>query len=281
MKGGLACMLSAFLKIAYGKYKLKRSLKLILTVDEEADMRGVERVLSSGWVKKNSYVLDAEPTSGSIRLSHKGRLWFHIEVDGITAHASMPEKGADAIAAMAKFITELRDMIEELPEDDELGRTTVTFGRIDGGKQPYIVPDYCETYIDIRNVPPNDTSIISKLIDSAKLAAEHYIPGVRIKCESTGSRTYIKKDNNSYLLKELRNVCKDVNGVVAELSVFTGYTDTAVIAARHNNINCASYGPGDLGLAHKPDEFVPIEDLIRCEEVYYTLAKRLCLNIGE
>lgn len=40
-------------------------------------------------------------------------------------------------------------------------------------------------------------------------------------------------------------VCKDVNGVVAELRVFTGYTDTAVIAATHNNINCASYGPGD------------------------------------
>lgn len=46
---------------------------------------------------------------------------------------------------------------------------------------------------------------------------------------------------------------------------FTGYTDTAVIAGKTGNNNCMSYGPGSLALAHKPNEYVPHADIVRCE----------------
>lgn len=53
---------------------------------------------------------------------------------------------------------------------------------------------------------------------------------------------------------------------------FTGYTDTAVIASKTGNRNCMSYGPGSLALAHKPNEYVPHADIVRCQQVLIALA---------
>ena len=62
----------------------------------------------------------------------------------------------------------------------------------------------------------------------------------------------------------------------AVVKAFTGYTDTAVIAGRLHNTECMSYGPGSLQYAHKPDEFVEIRDIIRCEKVMNHLVMSLC-----
>lgn len=53
---------------------------------------------------------------------------------------------------------------------------------------------------------------------------------------------------------------------------FTGYTDTAVIAGKTGSNNCMSYSPGSLALAHKPNEYVPHADIVRCEQVLVALA---------
>lgn len=108
MKSGLACALATFKKTARrlekGEISLKCPLRMICTVDEEGDMTGSDHIVEQGFVKKEDYVLDLEPTDGEIQMAHKGRLWFHVHVKGITAHASKPEKGADAIFAASKFI---------------------------------------------------------------------------------------------------------------------------------------------------------------------------------
>ncbi|MEG0687599.1 MAG: M20 family peptidase, partial [Hungatella sp.] len=85
-----ACAMSAFAAIAACGRKPKHSFSFIATVDEEDFMRGVERVIQSGWVTKNSWVLDTEPTHGQIQVAHKGRTWFELTVNGCTAHASTP-----------------------------------------------------------------------------------------------------------------------------------------------------------------------------------------------
>ena len=56
-------------------------------------MKGSEAAVQQGWIQKEDWVLDMEPTSGMIQMAHKGRTWFELNVEGITAHASMPEKG--------------------------------------------------------------------------------------------------------------------------------------------------------------------------------------------
>ena len=278
MKSGLACALSAFtsmaLKARNGK-KPGRSLVFIGTVDEEDFMRGAEAAIADGWVSKDSWVLDTEPTNGQIEVAHKGRTWFEITVNGITAPASTPWKGADAIAAMAEIIAAIRRWIAACPVHPDLGASTVTFGQIEGGYRPYVVPDSCRVWIDMRLVPPTDTAGAAAIVEDAIAAATKEIPGITAAYQITGNRPYVEKDEQSPLLNALSRACEEVTGEPAPVSFFPGYTDTAVIAGTLGNHNCMSYGPGDLELAHKPDEYVPCEDILRCEEVLTRLADNL------
>ncbi len=276
MKSGLACCISAFAAAAERRHKTgelpHRTLKLICTVDEEDFMRGCEAAIRDGWVSEKDWVLDAEPTNGQIQVAHKGRTWFEITVTGQTAHASTPWKGADAIAAMAEIICHIRREIKAAPSHPDLGFSTVTFGQITGGYRPYVVPDSCKLWIDMRLVPPTDTKKAEEIVARAITLAEKEIPGIRASYAITGSRPYIERDDASPLLSLLRRTCGDVTGTEAVVSYFPGYTDTAVIAGTLHNHNCMSYGPGNLECAHQPDEWVSLDDISRCEAVYRRLA---------
>ncbi|WP_195270464.1 M20 family metallopeptidase [Eubacterium sp. 1001713B170207_170306_E7] len=278
MKSGLACALSVFLKAAASGIRPRHSFIFIGTVDEEDYMRGVEAAIASGWVTEKSWVLDTEPTNGQIQVAHKGRTWFELTADGITAHASTPWKGADAIAAMAEMIAAIRRGIAETPTHHDLGRSTVTFGQINGGYRPYVVPDHCAVTIDMRLVPPTTTAAAESIVKSAIRQAEKQIPGVKGHYRITGDRPFVEKNAQSFLLNALKESCEAVTGQPASVSFFPGYTDSAVIAGTLRNHNCLSYGPGDLELAHKPDEYVPLTDIDRCEKVLADLAERVLFD---
>lgn len=277
MKSGLACALSVFLKESERKHR-DRTLIFIGTVDEEGYMRGVERAIEAGWVKKEDWILDTEPTNGQIQPSHKGRLWFELEVRGITAHASTPWKGADAVAALAEIVTFIRREIGKCPTDAQMGRTTVTFGMIEGGYQPYVVPDKAKVTIDMRLVPPTDRESAEDIVRRAVKYAENEIDGVSGSYRITGDRPYIEKNELSPLFLYLKEATRAVLGQEAQTGVFPGYTDTAVIAGRLGNTNCMSYGPGCLEQAHKPDEYVKLNDILKCKNVLEKLTEILEKN---
>lgn len=278
MKSGLACALSAFVEmmaLAGRTGELpRRSLVWIGTVDEEDFMRGVEAAVRDGWVKAEDWILDTEPTDGQIQAAHKGRIWFELTIDGITAHASNPWKGADAIAAMAEAICFIRQGMAACAVHQDLGKSTVTFGQITGGYRPYVVPDSCKVWIDMRLTPPTDTQAARAIVEEAIKRAEAQVTGAKGSYIITGDRPYVEKDSASPLLSRLKAVCDDVTGEDTTVGSFNGYTDTAVIAGILDNHNCMSYGPGSLELAHKPNEYVPYEDVCRCRRVLTELARR-------
>ena len=277
MKGGLACALSALFSLldeVERKQALpRRGFSLICSVDEEDLMRGVEAAIEAGWVGSGEWVLDTEPTDGQIQVAHKGRTWFELTMEGVTAHASQPWQGADAIAAMAEALCSIRRAFADLPAHGELGPSTVTFGMISGGYQPYVVPDRCQVSIDMRLVPPTDTAAARRIVEEACAAAESAVPGTHGTYVITGDRPAVERDPDSPLLAALL-ASTEACGAPAEVGFFTGYTDTAVIAGRCANRNCRSYGPGSLARAHKPDEFVPRADIERVERVLTELTRR-------
>lgn len=126
-------------------------------------------------------------------MAHKGRTWFELTITGITAHASNPWKGADAIAAMAEAISSIRKEIKACPKHHDLGISTVTFGQITGGYRPYVVPDSAKVWIDMRLVPPTDTAAAKAIVDRAIRKAEEEIPGVKGSYIITGDRPYVEK----------------------------------------------------------------------------------------
>ena len=278
MKSGFACALSAFQSAAEhfrDGNMAGRTLKVIGTVDEEGNMAGAEKAIESGWIAKDSLVLDMEPTNGELQAAHKGRLWFEITVEGITAHAATPWKGADAIAAMAEVISSIRKDFTQLVRHPQMGASTVSFGRISGGSQPYVVSEQCTVTVDMRLVPPYTKEDGEHMVKKAAEEAEKAVPKAKVTYRITGDRPAIEMDETSELFSRLQDSCRKVEGRPAETGVFPGYTDTAVIAGKLGNKNTMSYGPGDLELAHKPQESVPIADILRCENVLKELVRNL------
>ena len=276
MKGGLACAIAALVhtleRLAADGALPRRGFSLICSVDEEDFMRGSEAAIDAGWVGSREWVLDTEPTDGQIQMAHKGRTWFEIEMAGVTAHASQPWKGADAVAAMAEVVCALRRAFMVLPAHDELGPSTITFGQIEGGYRPYVVPDHAKVWVDMRLTPPTDTAAATRMVEQAIAGAEAAVPGCRGSYVVTGDRSAIERDPNSPLLAALKRAADDATGTDTAVGFFTGYTDTAVLAGKTGNRNCMSYGPGSLALAHKPHEYVPHADIVRCQQVLIALA---------
>lgn len=276
MKGGLACAIAALVhtleRVAAEGELPRRGFSLICSVDEEDFMRGSEAAIDAGWVGSREWVLDTEPTDGQIQVAHKGRTWFEIEMAGVTAHASQPWKGADAVAAMSEVVCSLRHAFAALPVHDELGSSTITFGQIEGGYRPYVVPDRAKVWVDMRLTPPTDTAAATRMVEQAIAVAEAAVPGCHGSYTVTGDRPAIERDPTSPLLAALKRAADGVTDADTTVGFFTGYTDTAVIAGKTGNRNCMSYGPGSLALAHKPDEHVPHADIVRCQQVLIALA---------
>lgn len=275
MKGGLACAIAALVhtleRVAADGALPRRGFSLICSVDEEDFMRGSEAAIDAGWVGSREWVLDTEPTDGQIQVAHKGRTWFEIEMTGVTAHASQPWKGADAVAAMAEAVCALRHAFTALPVHDELGPSTITFGQIEGGYRPYVVPDHAKVWVDMRLTPPTDTAAATRMVEQAIAGAETAVPGCHGSYAVTGDRPAIERDPSSPLLAALKRASDVVTGADTTVGFFTGYTDTAVIAGKTGNRNCMSYGPGSLALAHKPNEYVPHADIVRRQNVLIAL----------
>ena len=276
MKGGLACAIAALVhtleRVAADGALPRRGFSLICSVDEEDFMRGSEAAINAGWIGSREWVLDTEPTDGQIQVAHKGRTWFEIEMAGVTAHASQPWKGADAVAAMAEVICALRHAFAALPVHEELGPSTITFGQIEGGYRPYVVPDHAKVWVDMRLTPPTDTAAATRMVEQAIAAAEAAVPGCRGSYTVTGDRPAIERDPSSPLLAALKRAADDATDTDTTVGFFTGYTDTAVIAGKMGNNNCMSYGPGSLTLVHKPNEYVSHTDIVRCQNVLIALA---------
>ena len=115
MKSGLACCTTAFIHAAtlvQQKHKKpKRTLKLICTVDEEDFMRGSEQCIQSGWVGKDDWIVDAEPTNGMIQVAHKGRTWYEVDVQGHTAHATAKEAEDRTIQMLNVYADFLKNVL--------------------------------------------------------------------------------------------------------------------------------------------------------------------------
>lgn len=278
MKGGLACAIAALVhtleRVAADGALPRRGFSLICSVDEEDFMCGSEAAIAAGWVGSRKWVLDTESTDGQIQVAHKGRTWFEIEMTGVTAHASQPWKGADAVAAMAEVVCALRHAFAALPVHDELGPSTITFGQIEGGYRPYVVPDHAKVWVDTRLTPSTDTAAATRMVEQAIAGAEAAVPGCHGSYTVTGDRPAIERDPSSPLLAALKRAADDATDADTTVSFFTGYTDTAVIAGKTGNRNCMSYGPGSLALAHKPNEYVPHADIVRCQNVLIALVDK-------
>lgn len=263
MKGGLACGMVALKRLVSQGFRPKGDLLLIASVDEEGpDMLGAMDAYQKGLVTSDSYLLAIEPSDLKILAAHKGPLWYRLAVHGKMAHAGMPHQGIDAIHGMSACLMKLKELVRQLPYDDELlGPATVNVGKIHGGVKTNIVPDACYAEVDLRATYPMTVDEADAVIERALTEGVALVPGATASWQRLGlKRPPQKIPGDSPLLRAFTASAREVLGQ-AEIAGFPAYTDAAIIASLVGSPHCLTFGPGDLSQAHAVDEFVPVEQL--------------------
>jgi acetylornithine deacetylase/succinyl-diaminopimelate desuccinylase-like protein len=77
------------------------------------------------------------------------------------------------------------------------------------------------------------------------------------------------------IVRELRRVVRDVTETRAQLVGVPYWTDGALLSQSGSIATCI-FGPGDIGVAHSPDEYVRVKDVLRAAEIYGRVAQRFC-----
>lgn len=219
---------------------------LLFVVGEEAGSDGARA--ANRLPATSSVLINGEPTEGRLGSGAKGSLRITVRTRGTAAHSAYPERGRSAIQAMLPLLADLEDV--PLPEDAELGRTTVGIGRIEGGEAVNTVPASCSAELMVRLVGE---------VDPVREALGEWI----------GSRATIEYGTH---VPPVRFHVPE--GMEASPVSFT--TDAPLLS---NWGRPMLYGPGSIHVAHRPDEQVAIADLRRAVDEYEGLVRALLAEV--
>jgi len=280
MKGAVAAMLYALIIIKRMDIKLDGDLFFTGVIGEESGGTGTRHLINKGF--KTDYVIVGEPTGLKIVNSHKGCFLLDVIIEGKAAHASMPEKGANAIAAMGDFISKInKEYIPELNSRIQkgVGSPTISFGIIHGGKKVNIVADKCILQIDRRWIVSEKKEMIIPEVEKFLLDICSVNKDLKFKVipklpQDGYFGPFFIPENH-----ELIKICKDAvafTGREALIDSFSGWTDGATVL--HSGIPTAILGPGSMEQAHTADEWVSISEVFDAVKIYLALILKICIN---
>jgi acetylornithine deacetylase/succinyl-diaminopimelate desuccinylase family protein len=225
---------------------------------EETGNVGAAQLVEDGVRADQAIVL--EPTELAIIHAHKGALWFEIEVGGVAVHGSNPERGVNAITAMADVIRFLREQIQNDQKQRHalLGVPSLNIGMIRGGDAVNIVPDRCVMQVDRRTLPEENAARIIEQIRErlALMQQEGRIAGNEIRMLKEGAPFETAAD--SVLVRTLTESCRRA-GVESKLEGAAWYSDAGPLS--HVCPEIVVFGPGSIRQAHTADEFIDLDSL--------------------
>jgi acetylornithine deacetylase/succinyl-diaminopimelate desuccinylase family protein len=274
-KGPLAAMLEAMRMLKREPATWSGTLLGVFVADEEIASEGA-KFYASTHPKIDAAVI-GEPTSNATFTAHKGSLRPVVRVHGVTAHSGTPHLGENAIyraGELLGLIAEHHDKVVRHRSHPLVGNASITVTRINGGHADNVLPGSCDLLLDRRMVPgESEEAVKRELADLLLLGRERF--GLRAEIvdykATTGGATDTPVDSPiaqaSLAASRARGVAKP--GPFG----FQGGCDLvhfAGIGAQGTVI-----GPGDLAVAHKPDEFVPADEFITASLIYRDVAKAM------
>ncbi|MFM7556365.1 MAG: M20 family metallopeptidase, partial [Verrucomicrobiota bacterium] len=166
-KGSVAAFFQAVLNLAGGgRRPAHTEIVFVGLVDEENMQLGSRHLARIG--PKADLALAGEPTGLEVVTAHKGDVWLRLRTTGRPAHGATPHRGRNAVSAMAPIVLALEGgyaaELASRPAHPLLGRPTINVGRIEGGRQPNIVPASCTIDIDRRTLPGESESGVRREI---------------------------------------------------------------------------------------------------------------------
>jgi len=280
MKSYLAVILAMAPRFAAAP--LRAPIHFALSYDEEVGCIGARGLLED-LVRNDISAAGAvigEPTGMQPVIAHKGKRAYRCCVRGKEAHSALTPQGVNAIEYAARIITYIRHMAERMqacePRDFgfDVPFTTLQTGVISGGTAGNIVPRECVFQFEFRYLPGADPDALEREI---KDYAERVIapemqrtdPGTGISFETKAEIPGLDTAEQDEITSLAQALSRSKSASKVAYATEGGLFQRAGIPA----IIC---GPGSIEQAHKPDEYVALEQVALCESFMERLLERMC-----
>lgn len=301
MKGGLAASIiaaEAFLEV---HPDFAGAVEISGTADEETGgYGGVAFLAGRGYFspERVDHVIIPEPLNKDrICLGHRGVWWAEIETMGRIAHGSMPFLGDSAVRHMGAVLAEmeaalfpaLAGRVTEMPVVPEGARNaTLNINSIHGGEADLgpdfdgfpapNVPDRCRIVIDRRFLVEEEIGDVKAEVTALMERVKAERPTLTYEIRDLHEVLPTMTDKGAPVVRAVEEAIGDVMGVEARFIASPGTYDQKHIDRIGRLKNCIAYGPGILELAHQPDEWVGVQDMVDSAEVMALATARL-LNV--
>ncbi|RJL20890.1 acetylornithine deacetylase/succinyl-diaminopimelate desuccinylase family protein [Paracoccus siganidrum] len=288
MKGGLAASIIAAEAFVATHPDHAGSIEISATADEESGgYGGVAHLAQQGAFAHVQHVIIPEPLhKDQICLGHRGVWWAEIETQGRIAHGSMPFLGDCAVRHMGAVIAEMEAALwpllagkhTQMPVIPEGARSsTLNINSVHGGAAEQAadftglpapcVPDRCRIVIDRRFLIEEDLAEVkaevTALLERVKAQRPGFCYEVRDLFEVVPSMT----GKDAPVVRTTAAAIQRVLGREAGYVVSPGTYDQKHIDRIGRLKNCIAYGPGVLALAHQPDEWIGVTDMLDSAKV--------------
>jgi acetylornithine deacetylase/succinyl-diaminopimelate desuccinylase len=275
-KGPMVAMIEATRMLIACRDQWSGTLMAVFTADEEIASEGAKHYVANQ-PPHIDFAVIGEPTSNTAFTAHKGSLRPLVRVHGVTAHSGTPHLGENAIYRAGQLL----GLIEQHHEHSVkchchalVGEASLTVTRINGGHADNVLPGACDLLLDRRMVPGESEDDVKAEIDQLlALANERF--GVRAEVikyvPTTGGAT--ETALSEPIVQASLAACREHNHGNAGPFGFQGGCD--LVHFRSLGTTGTVIGPGTLAVAHKPDEFVPIDEFIASSLIYRDIALQM------
>ncbi len=273
-KGPLSAMLEAMRLLIATRDSWSGTLLGVFVADEEVGSKGARDYVKTA--ASVDYCAVGEPTSCRTVTAHKGSIRPIVRIHGVSSHSGMPDLGVNAILKSVPFLNRVIAEHENVRAKSHnlVGNASLTIVRAHGGVANNVVPNFCDFVLDRRMVPGEDEanvlSDLGALVDAAAHEAGTAAEIVGFE-PTTGSATETPSDHP--IVVAAQSACLSHNGVETPLTGFQGGCD--LVHFRTLGAQGVIIGAGSLEVAHKIDEFVPIDELMRSVFIYRDLAEAM------
>ncbi len=261
---------------------LKTPLHFAFSYDEEVGCIGIGRLLSDlahAGIRPGSCIV-GEPTLMRPVIAHKGKQGFRCTVRGLAAHSAYAPLGVNAVEAAAEAIAFLKQMARRhrdhgpFDRSFDIAHTTVHTGVIRGGTALNIVPQECMFEFEFRHLPGDDpdallrefTAYVGKTLEP-EMRAVHAGAGFVVTPLSEIPAL------DSGIESEIVGLAHELSGSSEIGKVSFGTEGSQFQRAGIPAVVC---GPGSIEQAHKPNEWVAVDQVLKCEQFMRRLADRMC-----
>ncbi len=267
-KASVTAQVMAAVALVRSGVPLRGALVMTEVADEETSGDGARHLIAEADLRPDGVIV-GEQTLNRVAVGEKGSAGVEIVVSGRTAHGALPWEGANAIEAMAHVIVALRESV--YPRLAERVHpfflpSSASVNMIDGGVKANVVPDRCSIFIDRRIIPGEDPVEASDEIKAAAEAAVAELPGISVAVIASPHALPATMSDPHGGLARAMLAANEHLGLSTELTGFSMATDGRHFAAA--GYPTVIYGPGDPKLAHVPNEWVGIVELLEATRAY-------------